>query len=237
MQAIDPILNPTVFIGTFEWREPVTTLTDFLVALVSLYAFIRFARYKGEQSESYNYYKFYFLCFAIGMTSAAWFGHGLQAYVGSGFKKIGWVCSSTGLLFLAFASLLQLKKILTTRLYAVLRVLIVLQYFTFLVLMLHPQLSDFVYAQLSSTVSLVGFTLPMQVYYYIKSKEKGSLILFTAILYGIFPGLVFNNQISLHRWLNYHDISHILMAFFMFFVFLGASRLAMRSNKAASSMI
>ncbi|WP_367388911.1 hypothetical protein [Lewinella sp. LCG006] len=233
MQAMDTILNPTVFVGNLEWREPVTTLTDFLVALVSLYAFIRFVNYKGEKSENYNYYKFYFLCFAISMTSAAWFGHGLQAYVSPEFKRIGWVGSATGLLFLAFASLMQLKEMVSERWYAVIRTLIVLQYLTFLVLMLHPQLSDFVYAQLSSTVSLVGFTLPMQAYYYLKSREQGSLILSLAILYGGIPGFVFNRQISLHRWLNYHDISHILMAFFMFFVFLGASRLAMKSRGTA----
>ena len=83
------ILNPTIFIGNFEWREPVTTLTDFLVAIVAFLGYLKFRSYKNKKSLSFNYFKYYFLCFAVGMTSAAWFGHGLQAYVGPEFKRIG----------------------------------------------------------------------------------------------------------------------------------------------------
>ena len=39
---IDPILNPTLIIGEFEWREPITTLTDSLTGFVCIFAFIIF---------------------------------------------------------------------------------------------------------------------------------------------------------------------------------------------------
>ena len=41
---MDEILNPTVFIGGLELREPVTTLTDFLVAIVELIGYIKFSK-------------------------------------------------------------------------------------------------------------------------------------------------------------------------------------------------
>lgn len=223
--VIDPILNPTVFLGSLEWREPMTTLTDFLVALVSLYGFIRLYNYKGEKPAYFKYFKFYFLFFAIGMTAAAWLGHGLQAYVGPEYKRIGWACSATGLLSLAFASVTLIKHHIGRNFEIIIKTIIVAQYATFMTLMLHPALSDFIYAQLASTVALVGLILPMQIYNYVKTKHKGSLIIFLAIIYGIIPGTVYNNQISLSQWFNYHDISHVLVAIFMFLMIVGVSNI------------
>lgn len=234
MQPTDLILNPTVFLGSFEWREPITTLTDFLVAIIAFIGFLKFSFYKGEKSVSFSFYKYYFLCFAIGMTSAAWFGHGLQAYVGPEFKRIGWTCSATGLLILAFASLLQIQSEISKKFFQVVRILIISQYILFLFLMLSPQYSDFIYAQLSTTVALVGIVLPMQIFYYRKSRKVGSLIISIAIVYGIVPGAVYNNQISFHRWFNYHDFSHVLVAVFMTTMIIGASRLSMLTKSPKS---
>jgi len=112
---MEDILNPTTFIGNFEWREPVTTLTDFLVAIVASIGFIKFLKYKGEKSKRSHYFKLHFLFFAIGMTSAAWFGHGLQAYVGPEYKRIGWVMAATGLRMFGLGSLQELKENITSK--------------------------------------------------------------------------------------------------------------------------
>ena len=101
---MDDILNPTIYLGSFEWREPITTLTDFLVAIVAIFGYYKFKSYKGIKSSNFNFFKFYFLCFAVGMTSAAWLGHGLQAYVGPEFKRIGWICGATALLLFGLGS-------------------------------------------------------------------------------------------------------------------------------------
>ena len=96
--------------------------------------------------------------------------------------------------------------------------------------MLAPQLSDFLFAQLSSTVSLIAFILPINLYNYVKSASKGSLFILFTIFYSIIPGLVFNNQISIDKWFNYHDISHVLMAIFMCLMIVGTSKISMLSK-------
>ena len=76
------VLNPTIFIGELEIREPITSLTDFLTACVSGVSFFLFLFYKkGGKSKSFVFFKFYFLCYFIGMTSAAFLGHAFQAYL------------------------------------------------------------------------------------------------------------------------------------------------------------
>jgi hypothetical protein len=228
---MDEILNPTVFIGNFEWREPITTLTDFLIGLVALAGFIKFHSYNKEKSVSLNYFKFYFLCFAIGMTSAAWFGHGLQAYVGPEFKRIGWVFGASGLLMFGLGSFVEIKDYVSRSLFLVLRSCFIGQYLFFIFLMLNPAYSDFIYAQLSSAISLIAFILPLNIYKYVRSKSKGSLWIILTICYSIVPGLVYNKQLSINMWFNYHDISHVLMAIFMFSMLIGTSRLTMKSTR------
>ncbi len=221
MQPIDPILNPTVFVGAFEWREPVTCLTDFLVAIVAMYAFYRLQTYRGKKAENFNFYKYYFLCFAIGMTSAAWFGHGLQAYVGPRMKIIGWLMSASGLFCMAMASLKEIEEHLNPVVTRTIRSWLMLQYAIIVMMMISPAHSNFVITQLNSTVMLIFLILPMQAYHYRVDGSLGSLRIVGAILYGIIPGLVYTNQISVHRWFNYHDISHVLMSGFMGLMFWG----------------
>ena len=228
---MDDILNPTVFIGNFEWREPVTTLTDFLVGFVALVGFLKFKSYKQEKAASFIYFKYYFLCFAIGMTSAAWLGHGLQAYVGPEFKRIGWVFGATGLLLFGLGSFVEVKEYINRSLFSVLKTIFIGQYLFFVFLMLNPTYSDFIYAQLSSTISLIAFILPLNFYNFIRSKSKGSLFIVLTICYSIIPGLIYNNQLSVNRWFNFHDISHVLMAIFMVFMIYATSRLTMMKKK------
>lgn len=224
----DVILNPTLWIGSFEWREPITTLTDLLTAFVCFYAFFKFKNYTGNKSISFSYYQYYFLFFALGMASAAWFGHGLQAYVGFNWKIIGWVMSATGFLLLEIGSLNELKSHLPERLSNGFKIIFYVQYIVFVGLMILTK--DFVIPQVNSTLSLILVVLPLQVYAYSKNKNKAHALVFGAILYGAIPGLVYNNQISLSNWFNYHDISHVLMALFMVAIYIGTSKLSFNKS-------
>ncbi|MFY0644810.1 MAG: hypothetical protein JXR19_10125 [Bacteroidia bacterium] len=219
------ILNPTVFISSFEWREPVTTLTDFLVALAAMYALYKFISYKGIKSKQYKIYQTYFLCFAIGMTSAAFMGHGFQAYVSPRWKAVGWVLSATGQLFFIIASINQLKMKWSLRFRRNFKTLAILKYFTFLVLIAIPATSSFKLVQLNSSLDLIGLILPLQWLFFRKTKLKGSLFIIGAIVYAMIPGIIYSQQWSVSRWFNYHDISHVMMSIFILMMFYGSFNL------------
>lgn len=226
MEHQDPILNPTVYIGSLEWREPVTSLTDFMVALACFFAFWYLGRNKARASHTFKLYRTYFLLFAIGMTSAAWIGHAFQAYFSVEWKMIGWLCSLHGLLALAFASLYEIRPLINNKIFAVIKTGILVQYVVFLVLILSPYRS-FAVAQAASAVALSAFVLPMQVFHYYRRGNKGSLMVAAAIAYGLVPGYIYNNQISVSRWFNYHDISHVLVFIFMILMTFGVRNLAL----------
>lgn len=229
---MDEILNPTVFIGGLELREPVTTLTDFLVAIVALIGYIKFSKTKDRNHKGFNYFKYYFLFFAIGMCSAAWIGHGLQAYIDPVFKKIGWVFGTTGLLMLGLGSFIEIKTVSNPKWHAFFKNVFIVQYLFFVLILIHPNWSSFTLAQISSCVSLLVFILPIHIFNYSKQKATGSLIIISTICYSIFPGLVYNNQLSFSKWFNYHDISHVLMAIFMLLMIYGTSKLTLNSSSS-----
>lgn len=220
----NPIINPTLWIGNFEWREPVTTLTDLLTAIVCFIVFLQFKKYKGHKSESFDNYKYYFLFFAISMTSAGIIGHGLQAYVGFDWKKIGWVMSSIGFLCMEFGSINELENNLKPLLIRFFKGAFIIQFIVLVSLMVYYQ--NFKIPQLNSTITFILFVLPLQIFAYVKTKKKGHLMVIGTIAFALLPGLVYNNQISLGKWFNYHDISHVLMATFMFLMYKGTFKLS-----------
>jgi len=227
MATNDLINNPTVYLGWFEWREPITTLTDLLISLICLYAVLSYARYKGKKSNNFIYYQGYFICFSIGMMSAALLGHGLVAYVGTEWKVVGWTISILGYTFLGIASLIQIKLITPKLYFNSIRLLFLLQIAIFLILILNPYTHNFKITQIGSVVSLIGFILPIHIYNYNKTKQNGSLLIVSSIICGLFPAIIYNTQFSISHWFNYHDISHVLVSINMIIIFMGTKRLSM----------
>ena len=203
-------------------------MTDFLVACVCWAAYYFFHRLSGPKA-GHTWFKKYFLVFAIGMTSAAWLGHGLQAYLTPEFKIIGWMCSATGLMFLQVGSLQIIEKQVKTSLRSMLQKWFILQWILAILLMMffikEGIVEAFKVTQINAVVALFGFILPMHYFGYKKMQHKGSKIVIIALAYSIIPGIVYSNQISISKWFNYHDISHVLMSIFMTLMFFGLYQL------------
>ncbi len=220
----DSILNPTIFIGNFEWQEPVTTLTDFAVALVCWVAFYKFYKLRQANQLSSSWFMLYFLAFAFGMTSAAWLGHGLQAYVPPQAKMVGWILGAMGILFLQLGSLQLIQNKFISNWNRYLKGLFVVQFMVAVGLMV--LFFNFKVVQLNSVVGLILVVLPMHIYSYFKQKRAGSKGVAFALIYTLIPGFVYSNQLSISKWFNYHDISHVLMAIFMIFMYFSLRKLA-----------
>lgn len=214
------ILNPSIFFGSFELREPVTSVTDFLLALVAFYGFTVISKMRSDNWPAQPFYRAYFLMFAIGMTCAGWIGHGLQAYLSMEWKMIGWIFSLTGQACLAIATITDARELLGERFFKMTRGLIVGLFVIFLIWLAGPWRS-FSVTQAANGTFAVAMVLPLQAFIYLKTQSKAHLIVVSAICFGLLPGIVFNQQISLNRWFNYHDISHVLLWGYMALMIFG----------------
>ncbi len=170
------------------------------------------------------------------MTSAAWLGHGLQAYVIPEMKVIGWICGATGILFLQIGSIQLIKSNLTNSIKKGITTWVVIQYFVAVCSMIYflriGIVEAFKVTQVNSVIGLIGVVLPLHIVSVIKLKKKSSKIVIAALVYSAIPGLVYSNQISISCWFNYHDISHVLMSIFMTVMFFGLFRLVNGTNQA-----
>lgn len=228
--SVDPIMNPTLFIGAFELREPLTTITDVAVAFVCFYAYIKFSKYQGEQSEGFKFFKIFFLVFGIGMMCAGLFGHGLVAYFSPDTKAIGWVLNSFAQILLGLGVLKEMEPVMKPSVLRPVKIFYILQVSVFVFLILNPWTRNFVYVQLCSVISLIALVLPMQIFHYVKTKSEASMFFIIAILTGILTSVVFNLKLGFGVWFNHHDNSHITLAIMMYFMYLGASRFAFIST-------
>lgn len=222
----EDILNPTVFLANWELREPVTSATDLLVALTAgLVLWQLRSQSSAPRPRPLRLMMGYLLAVALGMACASVFGHLLQAYVPWEAKAIGWMISAVGLACFEFSSLHLLRPHLPSWSARLIATWILLHHSLFFLAMCFPETRAFSTVKLNSTLSLVVTVLPLQAYRWHQTRASSSRWFVGAVLFGIFPALTYNLQLSLDRWFNYHDISHVLFATYVYLVYQGTKRL------------
>lgn len=230
------IQNPTIFINEFEIREPITSLTDLLVAAVAFWGVWYLTKNKYRSSKQFQYYRYYFICFALGMTAAGLLGHAFQGYLTVAWKMVGWLFSLTAQLFLVQASLGHNQPFIPSHRLKLIRTLSIATYLTFVLLTLLPQTRDFKLVQIGNAIILIGFTLPLQVFFFSKHKNKGAQYVLISILFGIVTGILYNAKLSVNQWFNYHDIGHCMVSINMVIMIMAAQHLALLKNSSATAL-
>ena len=218
------ILNPTIEWMGFELREPVTSATDFLTALVGLFAYFSL-RQLTSKNQFYSKMKYYFLVMFIAMTFAALTGHLLQAYVSWEYKIIGWSFASIALFIFEIASI-SILPISHHRWISVASLFSIIHLALFFIAMIIPSTRLFDIVKINSAFGLFAIILPIHIWNFKQKEALGSKWIIIGIFGMLLPGIVFNFELSFSKWFNYHDISHCLMAINILFLYLGAKAFA-----------
>ena len=208
----------------FLLREPMTTLTDLITASI---CFISFYKLTSQTQQGYiqTLLRYYFLFMGLATLNAAFFSHGILYLVTPNWKVIGWSCSSIAILLLELGSIEYGKSWLGSTRSRYLRILAFLQLAGFFGLMLFPETRNFNMVKLNSTIGLAFFSLPIHALSWRKGGSEGSRTICLAIVYGILPAIVYNSEFTIHKYFNYHDISHVLMSIFIAIMYFGVKRL------------
>lgn len=214
--------SPPITICGVKILEPVTSLTDFITALVCFYAFYRLSNLDSA-GKVYRYFRFYFLCTGIATTCAAFIGHAFLYLFSFEWKMIGWAFSATGILLIEWATLHFVRNTISSRAFNWGVAGTMAKYMLFWVLIFTTQ--SFVATQVQAATGLVGVVLPLQVYHYRRTKHPGSGIIILAILFSFLPAITYNTKLSFHTYFNHHDISHLLMAITMYLLYRGADKM------------
>ena len=214
-------IQPSIEIGNLQVDEPITTLTDLLLAMVSFYAFYRL----GQQERGgrfARYLRFYFLCLGLGALTGGLLGHAFLYRIAPGWKLISWVLAILSVSMMIHAMIEMSKSHLSagwTRLILTLN-WIVMPVALFLTLWR----SSFSPVTLYTIYGMLLVVGSLSIVAYLKTGCKGAVRFLLAVGLGLISALVFSKQWSISPWFTHSDISHSILDVCALLCYKGGTR-------------
>jgi len=200
--------QPSVEVFGLVIQEPVTALTDVLVAVI---CFVAYRKLNALQvrNEVQKLFKYYFLSMAIATFLGGVIGHALLHYVPFFMKLPGWVTSMLSVALLERAVIQYSRKLVAPKIGAFFSKLNIVELLVFLVLSLVTLNFQFVLVHAGYGMGIIVAGFAGFVYY--KKRNTGSKQILQAVLVSSIGAFFFVFQIGLGKWFNHLDISHVFM--------------------------
>lgn len=214
--------QPSIEIFGLIIHEPVTALTDVLVAIICFVAYLKLNRL-SPRGQVHNLFKYYFLSMAAATFLGGVVGHALLHYVPFYMKVPGWVVSMLSVALLERAVIQYSRKWTEPKIGAFFSKLNIAELLIFLVLSLVTLNFQFVLVHAAYGMAIVVLGFASFVYY--KERSLGSRQIITAVLISAIGAAFFVFQIGISKWFNHVDISHVFMMIASVYYYFGAKKL------------
>ncbi len=216
-------IQPSIEIGNLRIDEPMTVLTDLLLAGICFLAYFRL-RQLNNSNRIGRYFAAYFLCLGLGSFFGALLSHAFIYKLPVHLKLLSWLFVLLSVGFLSVASLDMARPLLNpvfSRIISRLNVLlfIVAAFYTIWNLAFSPVK----YYTIFGMVIMVGL---LSIFVYRKTGKKGHARLATAVGIGILSVFVFSYEWGFGPWFNHNDLSHVILSFATILLYKGASLLS-----------
>lgn len=208
-------------IGNITINEPVTVLTDLVAAAVSFYAFFQ-TKAKGRPRCVY-YFKYFFLLMALATSYGGIVGHGFIHYLSHPWKVPGWIFSMFSIMLIERGAIMHsapLMKPTVGKIFAYANIVEL----TLLLIVVLVSL-NFFFVEAHGAYGLMVVVFSLELYVYVKTKSKASSLLLTAVFFAFISAVIHLGKVSPHVWFNHIDLSHILMALSMWYVYSGVRQI------------
>ena len=235
--------QPSVQILGVTVAEPVTVLTDLLVTAVCVYAFVRLrsrtardalpteqdakaapAGYGTSDTRKLRWLlRYHFLTMGIATAIGGLIGHGFLYAFSFAWKLPGWIISMLSIMLIERASIEHVQPLVRRWVAQTFRIVNLVELLTFMAITFITL--NFFFVQVHSAYGLMAVVFSLQLFAYLKTRTEGSRWFLIAVGWSALSALFYMNQISLHVWFNYYDISHTLMAVAAGFMYVGAQKI------------
>jgi len=212
-------VQPSIEILNLRIDEPVTTLTDMVLALVCFYAFFRI-RQMESRGKIKRYFKFYFLTLGLGALAGGILGHAFLYRLDPGWKLVSWLFTLVSTAILAHG-LTQLAKPLLKPVVArwAIRMNVLVLALAMLYTLWSMAFLGVKYYTIFGMVVVVG-TLSYVIF--LRTGSRGMIKMMVAVAVGIFSAVVFSYEWGLTPWFNHNDISHLILSYSAFLIYQGS---------------
>ncbi len=230
--TMEILQQPSIYILGIRIDEPMTTFTDLIVSFVCFYAFYKLSK-KNLPGRTQFFFKYYFLLMGIATGIGGLIGHGFLYLFSFSWKLPGWITSMISVALIERSAIQHAKPFIKP---GVGKTFLAINVIELIIIMAITMATlNFKWVEFHSGYGLLAIVAPFHLWVYYKTRDRGSLFVLGGVALASLAALFYMNQISLHTWFNYLDISHTVMAIAAYVFYLGAENLGNRevpiSNK------
>lgn len=215
-----------IHIGNLLIMEPVVSLTDLLVSIACFIAFYNLSKLKLE-GRMYFHFKLHFLTMGLATLFGGTIGHAFLYAFSDAWKLAGWLISMISINFLERAFIAHTVQYVSEKTRFLIKSANNIELLVFMGITIYTL--NFDYVEIHTGFGLLMVVFPLQLYMYLKTKDKGSKYVFVIVILAIVSAIIFVKQISLHHWFNHISISHVMM--FVMVILLYKSAITLKYNR------
>ena len=241
------LTQPAIDIFGLQVNEPVTVITDLIVAAVCLYAFIKLIKLPNR-SKLKRYLLAYFFLMFIATATGGLIGHAFLWYFDStwtnpdwvnqiieaipffqshepayAWKLPGWITSMLSIMFVERAAIEQVRPVVKPAVGTTFKVINMIELLTFMAITLATL--NFRYVEIHSGYGLMFVVLGLQGYAWLRTKDEGSKLFLFGVGFAAIGALFYMTETGISRWFNHYDISHTFMAIAAYIFYLGSRKM------------
>ena len=212
------LIQPSIEILNLRIDEPITTLTDVLLAIICYYAFIRIGKLETT-ARSGNYFRFYFLVLGTGALTGGLLGHAFLYRLADEWKLVSWILTPLSVALMVQALLEVARPLLSGR------SALMISWFNILTLI--PVLAITIWSVSFAPVKYYAFfglvVMAGSLCFFIfkKSRNRGVPVLMGGIGIGVVSAIIYSLEWGFSAWFNHRDLGHIILCFSVYFVYRG----------------
>jgi hypothetical protein len=213
-------IQPSVEVFNIRIDEPITTITDLLLAVVCFYAFFRIRKCETKGLVK-GCFKYYFLTLGLGALFGGILGHAFLYGLSPKWKLLSWVFTLVSVALIAHALLVLAKPLIKpsfARLMVRINLLILAIALIFTIWTL--SFSAVKYYTIFGMVIVVG---SVSYVIYQKTGSKGVARMLAAVGVGLVSAVVFSYEWGLSPWFNHNDICHVILCISALGIYKGAA--------------
>jgi hypothetical protein len=229
---MDPtqISQPDIELFGIRILEPVTSITDIIVAMVCLYAYWQLN--KGPlRGKTILFMKWYFLTMGLATFLGGMIGHGFLYAFDEHWKLLGWYISMISIALIERSAIEYAKPHINPKLGSAFLVLNIIELVILMAIVTYTL--HFSIVEFHCVYGLMIVVFSFHLYTYLKTRDKGSKWILYAVGVLVMAAFVFNYPVVLDAWFNHRDLAHILMAIGSL-MFLKAARNLEQVTRATS---
>lgn len=210
-------------IGGITIMEPITALTDLIVAATCFFAFNKLEKIDNSQHIVIKLYRYFFLTMGLATAFGGLIGHAFLHYLSFEWKLPGWVISMVSVALAERAAIIHARPLLHTHIGNFLVVLNIVELLTFVFLAMYTL--KFIFVEIHAVYGLLLVLFSFELFVYKKTEDAGSRLALWSVFFAFMAAITHLSKFSIHKWFNYLDLSHVFMVLSSYVLYKGVKQM------------